>query len=322
MEKRKALLALALAAVLPVAHAQTEKWPDKPVRIVVPFAPGGGTDLTARTLATKLSEEYGQQFIVENRVGAGGTVGAEFVARSRPDGLTFLLVSASYGASSNPALYKLPFDPIKDITPVSMVATLPLILAVHPSAKANNLKELIERARANPGGLAFGSGGIGGTLHLGMELLRQMTKTEMVHVPYKGVTLAINDLLAGRIQVMLSDVSALVPHMKTGKVRAIAVTTEQRISQMPEVPTVGEVVPGYLVNSWMGILGPAGIPRDIVSQLNQSLGRIIKRPDVQAPFRTYGNDPMHSTPEEFGRVIARDIAMWAKVVREGNIKVE
>ena len=322
MKRRRILFVLALMTAVPVAVAQTEKWPDRPVRIVVPFAAGGGTDGLARVVAARLSEELGQQFIVENRTGAGGTIGAEFVARAAPDGYTALFVSASYAASSNPALYRTPYDPVKGIAPIALVANLPLIVVVHPAVKAGNLKELIELARASPGALSYGSAGNGGTLHLSAELFRQMTRTEIVHVPYKGTSQALVDLLSGRIQIMFSDFGPVLPHVKSGKLRAIAVTTEKRNPILPQVPSIGEVVPGYVVNSWFGLWAPGGTPRDVVLRFNQALERIMKRPEMQERVRAEGNEPAHSTPEEFGRIIERDIALWAKVVRDGNIKID
>jgi tripartite-type tricarboxylate transporter receptor subunit TctC len=319
---RRALLLLALAAALPCVHAQTEKWPEKPVRLVVPFAAGGGTDALARTLAARLSEDLGQQFFIENRAGAGGMLGAEFVARSAPDGYTFIFVPASYSAAANPALYKLPYDPVKGIAPVSMVATLPLMIVMHPSVKAGNLKELIEYARANPGALSYGSSGNGGTLHLAAELFRQMTKTEMLHVPYKGSAPAVVDLLTGRIQLMFSDPAPVMPHIRSGKLRAIAVTTEKRSPALPDLPTIGEAVPGYVVNSWFGIWGPAGTPQEVIARFNQAIGRVLKRPEIVERLRADSNEPAHSTPEEFTRVIERDIVMWSDVVKAGNIKVD
>jgi tripartite-type tricarboxylate transporter receptor subunit TctC len=322
MRRRQILLGMALMAAFPAAFAQADRWPEKVVHVVVPFAAGGGTDALGRTLSALLSEEFSQQFVVENRAGAGGTTGAEFVARSTPDGYTVLFVSASYAASSNPALYQLPFDPVKGIAPIAQVATLPLIVAVHPSVKASNLKELIELARANPGLLRYGSAGNGGTLHLAAELFRQMTNVNLVHVPYKGTSQAAVDLLSGRIEMMFSDLAPLLPHIKAGKLRGIAVTTEKRQSVVPDLPAINESVPGYVVNSWFGLLAAAGTPRTTILRFNQALGRILKRSDVQQRMRADGNEPAFSTPEEFGRIIERDIALWSNVVKAGNIKID
>ncbi len=320
MKRRHALLLLALAAALPVAHAQTEQWPTKPVRMVVPFPPGGNTDRVARMFAARLSAEFGQQFIVDNRAGAGGTIGSEIVARANPDGYTLAVVPSSFAI--NAALYKLPYDPVKGIAPISRIITGPLILTVHPSVKAANLKEFIELARAKPGALNFGSTGSGTNIHLAGALFQQMTQTNMVHVPYKGQAAAITDLLAGRIQLMFTGAFTMLPHIKAGKLRGIAVTSEQRSAVLPDLPAVSELLPGYSADFWIGMWAPAGTRKEIVSRLNQEIARFLNQSDVQEWLRIDGSDPAHSTPEEFTRVIAREIATWSKVVKAGNIKVD
>ncbi len=320
MKIRRALLLLALAAAFPAAQAQTGKWPDKPVRMIVPFAPGGTSDIVARMLAPRLSEEFGQQFIVDNRPGAGGSIGAEIAARANPDGYTIVQVPSSYAA--NAALYKLPYDPVKGIAPISMIGIVPFILAVNPSVKAANVKEFIELARAKPGGLIFGSPGTGSTPHLAAALFQQMTKTDMVHVPYKSEPTAVADLLSGQIQVMAATGLVLMPHIKAGKLRALAVTTEQRSPAMPDLPAISELVPGFAADGWVGMWAPAGTPGEMVSRLNQALARILKQPAVQERLRAVGMEPAHSTPEEFARFIAREIAKWSKVVKAGNIKID
>jgi tripartite-type tricarboxylate transporter receptor subunit TctC len=319
MRTKRVLLLLAFVAALPAVNTQAA-WPDKPVRMVVPFPPGGNTDVVARMLAPRLSEEYGQQFIVDNRGGAGGTLGAEIVARAIPDGYTIIVVASTYASSA--ALYKLPYDPVKGIAPVTVITTGPLILAVNLSVPATNLKEFIELARAKPGTLNFGSSGTGGVPHLATELFRQMTKTDMVHVPYKGDTPALADLLGGHIQLFVSAPLVMVPQIKAGKIRGLAVTTEQRSPLMPDLPAIGERVPGYAVTTWFGMWAPAGTPREIVSQLNQSIARILKQPDVQARLRADGMEPAHFTPDEFTHFIAREIAKWSKVVKTGNIQID
>jgi tripartite-type tricarboxylate transporter receptor subunit TctC len=320
MNTRRALLLLALAAMLPVAHAQTGKWPDRPVRVIVPFAPGGATDVVARIVAPRLSEEFGQQFIVDNRAGAGGTIGTEIVVRANPDGYTITVGASSYASSA--ALYKLPYDPITGISPVTLITTGPFVVAVHPSVKAGNLKELIALARAKPGGLSFGSSGTGGVPHLATEHFRQMTNTNMVHVPYKGDAPAIIDLLGGQIQIYFGGPLVLSPHINAGKLRGLAVTSEQRSPVMPDLPAVAEFVPGYTAVTWFGMWAPPGTPKAIVSQLNQAVARILKRPDVQERLRNDGMDAAHDTPDEFSRFVARDIAKWTRVVKAGNIKVD
>ena len=320
--KRRSVLLLALAAALPAARAQTETWPSKPVRVVVPFPPGGGTDLMARVMAARLTEDLGQTFFVENRAGAGGMIGAEFVARAQPDGYTVIFVPSSYASSANPALYKLSFDPLRGIAPVAQLSTQAYMLAVHPSVKANNLKELIELLRANPNTLSFGSSGTGGSLHLCVEMLLQLTRTQMLHVPYKGAGPAMSDLLAGRIHLIITDQGTVLPHIRAGKLRGIAVTPEQRSPLAPDLPPLKEQVPGYSMHGWYGVWAPPGTPQEIIARLNQALGQVLKHPEVRSRMQAEGVDPVHSTPEEFSRLIAKDLATWGKVIKDGNIKVE
>jgi tripartite-type tricarboxylate transporter receptor subunit TctC len=320
MKLRAALLLLAVIGPASAAYAQSTTWPQKPVRVIVPFPPGGSPDVIARLLGPPLSQEFGQQFVVDNRAGAGGTIGAEIAVRANPDGYTVALVPSTYAASA--ALYKLPYDPIKAIAPIAMIAAGPNVLVAHPGLKATNLKEFIELARAKPGALNFGSSGVGSTPHLSVELLRQMTNTQMVHVPYKGAGPAVSDVIGGQIQFMIASGPALIPHVRSGRLRALGVTTEQRSSVMPDVPAIAEVIPGYAVSGWNAMWAPAGTPKEIVSRLNQSLARILKQPDVQERLRADGREAAHSTPEELTRVIARDTATWLKVVRNGNIKLD
>jgi len=319
MKTRLALLLLALAAAFPAAQAQTGKWPDKPVRVVVPFAPGGSTDIIARVLTARLSQEFGQQFIVDNRSGAGGSLGTDIVVRANPDGYTVIIVATSY--ATNAALYKLPYDPVKDIAPVAMLHKGPFVFAVNTAVPAKNVTEFIALARAKPRSLNYGSSGIGGATHLATELFLQMTKTEIVHIPYKGDAPAIAELLGGQVQLIFSSVPALIQHLKSGRVRGLAVTTEQRYPELPDLPAIAETLPGYEHTSWNGMWGPKGTPREIISRLNQSLARILKQPELQERLRADGRQPAHSTPEEFTRVIAREITKWKTVVKVGNIKV-
>jgi tripartite-type tricarboxylate transporter receptor subunit TctC len=318
---RRDLLLLALAAgAMPAALAQAANWPDKPVRVIVPFAAGGTTDVVARLIAAKLSEEYGQQFVIDNRAGAGGTIGAEAAVRAPPDGYTLIVVVSSYAA--NAVLYKVNYDAVKGIAPISMISNLPLILVVNPSVKANNLKEFIALIRAQPGALNFGSSGIGSTPHLAAELFQQLTGTRMTHIAYKGEGPALNDLLGGQIQATIGTELGLGPQIKAGKLRALAVTNAKRSPSLPDLPTIGELVPGYAVDGWAGMWAPAGTPPEIVSRLNKSIARILAAPDMQQRLRAGGAQPAPSSPKEFGRVIAQDVATWSKVVKAGNIKVE
>jgi len=301
-------------------QAQTAAWPNKPVRVVVPFAAGGSTDIVARLICARLSESLGQQFIVDNRAGAGGSVGSDITQRANPDGYTVIIVATSY--ATNAALYSMPFDPVKGITPIALLHSGPWLLAVNLSVKANNLKELIELARAQPGALNFGSSGVGGGTHLATELLTQLTKTKMTHVPYKGDAPAVVDLLGGQIQLIVSSAPALLPHLKAGTLRVFGVTTEKRSAELPDIPAIGEIVPGYETSPWNGMWGPPGIPKDVVARMNQALGKILGQPEMQERLRAEGREATHSTPEEFARIIARDVAKWKKVVQEGNIKVQ
>ena len=319
MTRKCILLLMAFTAALPPALAQAG-WPDRPVRVVVPFPPGGNTDVVARMLAPRLAEEYGQPFIVDNRGGAGGTLGAEIVARAIPDGHTIIVVASTYASSA--ALYKLPYDPVKGIAPITVITTGPLVLASNLSVRAANLKELIELARAKPGSINFASSGTGSVPHLAAELLRQMTKTDMVHVPYKGDTPALADLLGGHIQFFMSAALVMVPQIKAGKLRGLGVSTERRSPLMPDLPAIGEVVPGYSAVTWFAMWAPAGTPAEIVSRLNQSVARILKQPEVQARLRADGMEPAFFTPEEFARFIAQEIAKWSRVVKTGNIKID
>ena len=300
-------------------HAQT-KWPERPVRVVVPFAPGGATDVVARLMAPRLAEEFGQQFVIDNRAGAGGTIGTEIVVRANPDGHTIVIGASSYASSA--ALYKLPYDPITGISPVTLITQGPFVVSVHPSVKATNVKELIALARAKPGSLSFGSSGTGGVPHLATEHFRQMTNTNMVHVPYKGDAPAIIDLLGGQIQIYFGGPLVLSQHMSAGRVRGLAVTSEQRSPILPDLPAVNEVVPGYTAATWFGMWAPPGTPKRIVDQLNQAVARILKKGEIQERLRIDGMEAAHNTPEEFSRYIARDIAKWTRVVKAGNIRID
>ncbi len=320
MKMFRLLLLLALAVAPSLAQAQTALWPNKPVRVVVPFAAGGSTDIVARILCAKLTETFGQQFIVDNRAGAGGSVGSDITQRANPDGYTVIIVATSY--ATNAALYSMPFDPVTGITPIALLHSGPWVLAVNMTVKANNLKELIELARAQPGALNFGSSGIGGGTHLATELLMQLTKTKMVHVPYKGDAPAVADLLGGQIQLIVSSAPALLPHIKAGKLRAFGVTTEKRSPELPDIPAIGETVPGYETSPWNGMWGPPGIPKDVVVRMNQALRKILALPEMQERLRAEGREATHTSPEEFARIITRDVAKWKKVVKEGNIVVQ
>jgi tripartite-type tricarboxylate transporter receptor subunit TctC len=311
---------MAAATVCSEACAQTTKWPDRPVRVIVPFAPGGGIDAIARMIAGRLGDEFGQQFVVDNRAGAGGTIGAELGVRAAPDGNTLTMVSASY--SANAALYKLPYDPIGGITPISLIAIAPRVLVVHPSVKATNVKELIELARAKPDTLNFGSSGSGSIAHLATELFQQMAKVQMVHVAYKGDAPALTDLLGGQIQVFFGGTLPTLPHVRSGRLRGLGVSTEQRSSAAPELPAIAEVLPGFAALSWFGLWGPARLPREIVTKIDGAIGRYLQLPEVRDRLRADGAEPAHSTPQAFAGLISREIDVWTRVVRTGRIQAE
>lgn len=308
-----------IAATAFAAHAQSGAWPTKPVRVVVPFAAGGSTDIIARVLTARLTQEFGQQFIVDNRGGAGGSTGAEIVVRANPDGYTLIIVATSY--ATNAALYKLAYDPVKNVAPVGLLHSGPFLLGVNNNIPAASTREFIEVLRAKPGTVNFGSSGIGGATHLATELFKQMTQTQATHVPYKGDAPAIADLIGGQVQFILSSVPGMIQHVRGGRLRALAVTTAQRWPELPELPAIAETVPGYEHTSWNGMWAPAGTPKAILNRLNVSLERLLKLPDVQERLRADGRAPAHTSPEEFARIIARDIAKWTQVVKAGNIKV-
>jgi len=317
------ILRSAVFAVLALAASvvQSQQYPTKPVRIIAPFAPGGGTDFIARLIAQKLTERLGQQVIVENKPGAGGNLGAEFAVKSAPDGYTLLLVAGSY--TVNPSLYKLSFDPVNDITPIIQLSQGPFVVAVHPSVPANNLKELIELARRQPDKLSYASAGSGSITHLASELFLDMAKIKIVHIPYKGTGPALNDTIAGSTQLIFGSVSTTLQFIKSGRLRGLAVTTPRRISALPDLPTVAEAgVPGYEVVLWHGLVAPKGVPRPIVDRLNREANEVLKAKEMEDLLATDGVAPAGGTSEQFRAVIKADIERWRGVVKQANIKVD
>ena len=299
----------------------SQTYPAKPVRIVAPFAPGGGTDFIARLIAQKLTERLGQQVIVENKPGAGGNLGAEFAVKSAPDGYTLLLIAGSY--TVNPSIYKLSFDPVNDISPIVQLSQGPFVVAVHPSVPAKTLKELIEYARREPDKLSYASAGSGSITHLASELFLDMAKIKMVHVPYKGTGPALNDTIAGNTQLIFGSVATSLQFIKSGRLRGLAVTTPQRIPAAPELPTVSEAgVPGYSVVLWHGLVGPKGLPGAVVERVNQAANDALKSKDVADLLATDGVAPAGGTPEQFRAVIKSDIERWSGVVKQANIKAD
>ena len=314
---RCAIAATALLATVGTAHAQ-QKYPVRPIRLVVPFAPGGGTDIMARSLAQKLSEAFGQTVVVDNRAGGGGTVGTETVVRANPDGYTMIIVSGSFAA--NAAVYKLPYDSVNDIAPVALVGETGNVIALPLAVPIKSIQELIAYDKASPGTLNYGSTGTGGFTHLITELFNQLAGTKLTHIPYKGTGPALNDLLGGQIQVLFGSLPSTIPLIKQNRVRGIGVTTPKRSPALPDIPAIGEAVPGYEAVLWYGFWGPKGLPKNIVTLWNTEIRKALKQPDLQQRLANEGLDPSDAPPERFNEVVRRDVAKWIRVVKTGNIK--
>jgi tripartite-type tricarboxylate transporter receptor subunit TctC len=310
-------------AVAAAPAAPQQNFPTRPIRMICPFPPGGTTDLVARLVAQKFTEAWGQQVVVDNRPGAGGVIGTEMEAQAAPDGYTILLGSITTHAV-NPALYKnLKFDPIKDFAPVSLVVSSPQLLAVHPSVPAKSVKELIALAKAKPGQFNYASAGTGTSPHLTFELFRSMAGIDVVHVPYKGTGPAITDLVGGQVQMMITGVVALMPHVKSNRLRALGVTSAKRVAALPDVATIAESgVPGFDVSSWFGVFLPAGTPRPIVMKMNGEIQRILANPEVRQRLIDQGADPASNTPEEFAAYVKSEMARWGQVVRSTGAKAD
>ena len=312
-----ATLALSLAAA--GAQAQ-EKWPNRPIRLLTPFAPGGGSDILARALSPYVSEAIGQQIVVDNRPGGGGTLGAGLAVNATPDGYTFILVSGSYGA--NPVLHDLPYDSVTGITPIILVGETGLIATMNPKSPIRSVRDLIDYAKANPGKLLFGSAGVGGLGHLSQELFQYMTNVKIIHVPYKGSGPVMNALLSGEVQSSFSSLVPSIPHIKSGRLYPIGITTPMRNPAVPDVPSVGETVPGYSVTHWYGIWGPKGIPKDIVARMNQEFSKVIRSDKIKKWLATEGLIAAGGPPEEFHNRIKEDVEKWMKLVKEANIALK
>ena len=314
-------LFLACALVVGHVHAQ-DAYPSKPLRLILPFPPGGGTDILGRLLAESLAARLGQPVITENRGGAGGNVGAEAAARAAPDGYTLVLVAPSLAIS--PTLYaKLNYDPVKDFAPIALVASVPNVMITHPAVPAQTLREFIALAKANPGAMNFGSGGSGTSNHLAGELFNLATGARLIHVPYKGVNLAMNGALAGEVQLVFIGVPVPAPLIKAGRLRGLAVLARERSPLLPEIPTAEEAGLGsFDVTTWYGILAPAGTPRPIVMRLNAELTKIMQSSDIKERLAGMGTDPMTSTPEEFGAYIKQEIAKWGDVIRKAGLRAD
>jgi tripartite-type tricarboxylate transporter receptor subunit TctC len=309
----------AVAALVIAVSAVAQDYPTKPIRFIVPFAPGGGTDLIARIIAVQLSEALGQPVVIDNRGGAGSTVGSDLTAKAPADGYTILLGNISL--AFNASLYKtLPYNALKDLAPVTLVAVQPNIVVIHPAVPAKSINEFVAIARAKPGQLAFASAGTGSGTHLAGEMLKMSLKIDLLHVPYKGTGPALTDLIGGQVQMMVSTFASAMPHVKNGRLRALGVTSAKRSPAAPDVPTLIEAgVPGYDYSTWYGVLAPAGTPRAVIDKLNRTLRSTLALEDMKRKLEAQGVDPLAGTPAEFGSYLKSETEKWTKVVRAAGI---
>jgi len=313
-----ALLGLGLAGASSGAAA-AQPYPTKPIRLIVPFAPGGGTDITARTIALKLTERWSQQVVVDNRPGANGTIGLDITSQAAPDGHTISMISSSHSVNVS-LIKKLPYDLAKDFAPITQATSQPYALVVHPSVPAKSVKELVAHARANPGKLNYGSSGTSGLSHLSGALFGSLAKIDIVHIPYKGGSPAMTDVIAGQIQMLFSTILQSHAHLKSGRLRGLAVTTPKRSPAEPQLPTMQEAgVPGYAVAGWYGVVAPAKVPQPILEKLNRAIADILRAPDVGPRLAADGSEPVGSTRAEFGTHIRSEILKWKKVIAEAGI---
>jgi tripartite-type tricarboxylate transporter receptor subunit TctC len=312
--------AVAFPTVSRIARAQT--YPTRPIRMIVPYTPGGYTDFMARTVGQKLSEVLGQPFVFENRPGANSVIGAEAVAKSAPDGYTFGTVIAAHAvnASLNP---KLPYDVLKDFSYISLMSVAPLIMVAHPALPANNIQELIALAKARPGELNFASSGVGAAAHLTMELFKSRTGTNLVHIPYKGTAPALTVLIGGRVNVMFDVVGSLMPHVRAGTIKALVVTASERMPAAPEVPIMAEAgVSDFASGTWAGLIGPAGLPKDIVNRVSSEVTKIVSDPAIRELLARNGYEAVGNTPSECEQFMREEVEKWAKVIKEAGIKMQ
>lgn len=320
MQRRTLLMPALLACVLPASLPRAQ---GKPVRLVVPFTPGGSTDILARVIATRLGAAMGQTCIVENKPGAGGSLGADSVARADPDGNT-LLMGHIGTLAVNASLYpKLPYDPVKSFAPVAWVARVPNVLVVNANSSIRSLKDLVAQAQAHPGRLSYSSGGNGSAAHIAFEYLKLRTKIFMSHIPYRGTAPSVTDLISGQVDATFTGGPAVMPHVKSGRLRALAVSSSRRMAAFPDVPTVAESgYPGFEADQWYGVVAPAGTPAELVTRLNLAINKILALPEVAQQLAGEGAEPVQATPQVFAELIAREIPRWREVVRAGNVKPE
>lgn len=311
-----------LALALTVSTAAHADYPSKPIRIIVPFAPGGAVDVIARVTAQKMTESMGQNVYVENRVGAGSVVGTEIAVRAAPDGYTLLMGAAS-SLVINPLLQKLSYDPLKDFVPITLVGSVPHLLVTNSTIPVNNLKEFIAYANARPGQLNYGSPGAGTPHHIAIEMFKQMAGVNLLHVPYKGTGPAMLDLLGGQVALMSAEILAALPHGKSGKLRILGIATEARNPLAPDVPTVSEAgLPGFYVTTWYGVVAPAAVPKDIITQLSNTISKALTTPEMREKLATLGATPMGGTPADFDAHMRRDSIKWTKAVKEAGIRLD
>lgn len=319
---RIAAIMIAHACLTMTVHAQskTDVYPSRPVRLVVNFAPGGGTDIMARAFAPKFTEARGQAVVIDNRGGGGGTIGAEMVVRAPPDGYTLGMVSTSY--ATNAAVFRLPYDPVKDITPIALVGRAGILLAIHPGVPAKTVKDLIAYAKSKPGALNYASSGTGGNTHMVSELFAMMAGISMTHVPYKGTGPAVSDLIAGQVQVIVGTLNVLRPHVISGRLRALGVTSLKRNPGLPDVPPIADTVPGYEAGLWYGLWGPKGLRREAVDAWNAAIRTGFQAPEIRERFAAEGLEATDGPPEQLSEVVSVDVAKWRKVVKAAGIKVQ
>ena len=318
----RVLFAAAACTLLPLHAGAQGQWPNKPFKLIVPFAPGGSNDNLARVLAAKLGARLGQPVVVDNKGGGGGTIGTDFVAKSPADGYTLLFVSGSI-ATNAASGKKLPYDPLKDLKPIGGIAASPFVVVVANDVKATTLKEFIDLARAKPKSINYGTAGIGGMNHLGTELFASAAKVQLTHVPYKGIGPAFADLMGGNLQMLLPTLASVTQHIRGGKMRGLAVTSIQRSPLMPEIPTANEAgLPGFKLEIWFGLLGPAHMPAGVVKRLNEELNTVLTLPDVKELLAREGATPQPSTPEEFENLIRSDITRWTRLIKDTGIQIE
>jgi tripartite-type tricarboxylate transporter receptor subunit TctC len=319
---RRALIAAAISALLPLHAGAQAPWPTKPIKIVVPFSPGGSNDNMARLLAAKLSARLGQPVIVDNRGGAGGTIGTEFVTKSPADGYTLLFASTSITTNAAGSK-KLPYDPVKDLEPIGMVASSPFAVVVSNELQVKTLRQFIDLARAKPKSINYGTAGIGGTNHFATELLASTAKVQLVHIPYKGISLAFTDLLGGNLQMLLPSLPSAIQYIQSGKMRGLAVTSAQRSPLAPDIPTASEAgLPGFELEVWYGLMGPARLPAAVVKRLNEAINAVLAMPDVQQALAREGATPRPGTPAALGSLVQSELTRWRRLIKESSLRID